>query len=85
VAERPEMTWKYHIRLQHAFGDYWVAMVTLPWNPTLFNECLPSEFKRGTNGKVVGLEIEWATHVLEGKTIFKRVPEKEPEKEPEKK
>lgn len=80
VADRPEMTWNYHVRLQHAFGDYWVVMITTPWNPTLFNECLPGEFRRGTDGKVAALEIEWATrfgNMVEGRATFKRVPEEE--------
>jgi hypothetical protein len=81
------MTWKYHLRLQHAFGDFYVVKASTPWNPTLFNECHPGEFRRGTDGKVDALEIEWASRMgsmYEGKAIFKRVHEEtEHEKEAE--
>lgn len=83
VADRTEMTWKYRVRLQHAFGDYWVVRVTTPWNPTLFDEFLPGEFQRGNDGKVSALEIEWASrmgNMYEGKTSFKRMLDEESEK-----
>jgi hypothetical protein len=53
-------------------------MITTPWNPTLFKECIPGEFKRGTDGKVAALEVEWASRLgsmYEGKVSFKRVSE----------
>jgi hypothetical protein len=83
VADRPEMTWKYRLCLHHAFAEYWAATITTPWNPTALNRCYPSEFKRGMNGKVAALEIEWVDSMgglNEGKAVFKRVADKEPEK-----
>jgi hypothetical protein len=82
VADRPEMTWKYRVRLHHAFADYWAGTFTTPWNPTVLNQCFPCEFKRGVNGKVAALEIEWAGRMgglNEGKSTFKKVIDKETE------
>jgi hypothetical protein len=84
VADRPEMTWKYRIHLHHAFADFWAATFTTPWNPTALNQCFPSEFKRGKDGKVAALKIEWVGHMgsgNEGEATFKRVAEKEPKTE----
>jgi hypothetical protein len=84
VADRPEMTWKYRIHLHHALADFWAATFTTPWNPTALNQCFPSEFKRGKDGKVAALKIEWVGHIgsgNEGEATFKRVADKEPKTE----
>lgn len=80
MADRPEMTWKYRVRLHHAFADYRAGTFTTSWNPTVLNQCFPSEFKRGMNGNVAALEIEWVGGLNEGKATFKRVADKEPKK-----
>jgi hypothetical protein len=70
------MTWKYRVRLQHAFADYWAATFTALWNPTALNQCFPSEFKRGMNSTVAALQIEWVGRMGgldESEAIFKRV------------
>ncbi|KAF2665346.1 beta-lactamase/transpeptidase-like protein [Microthyrium microscopicum] len=84
VADRPEMTYKYQLRLHHAFADYWAVAITTPWNPTLLNQCFPGEFKRGRDGRVAALEIEWVGHMgplSEGTTTFSRVADEEAMKE----
>jgi hypothetical protein len=78
------MTWKYRICLHHAFADYWAATINLPWNTTLFNQYFPGEFKRGMDGKVAALKIEWVGRnggLDEGEATFKRVVDKDPKTE----
>lgn len=75
VASRPDYTWRYQVRLQHATVDYWVVHTTVPENPTVVNDFQPGKFTRGADGKVCELKIVWGDRLGEGETVFKRVQE----------
>jgi len=69
------MTWQYHLRLYHVSGDYWLVHLTTPPNPTFLNEYQQGEFRRGIDGKVSALEINWMSRVegtIEGKCVFRK-------------
>lgn len=76
VADRSHMSWQEKLTLKHATGDFWIVYVTTPANPTFIFEFSPGEFRRGKDGKVASLEVEWKSRLGsgdEGTTVFKRV------------
>jgi hypothetical protein len=76
VADRHDMTWKYQMRLHHVSGDYWIIYLPLLQNPGYIVEFVAGEFKIGSNGKVIGLDVDWvnrAADEIEGKVLFKKV------------
>ncbi|KAL5592489.1 hypothetical protein FOBRF1_013515 [Fusarium oxysporum] len=76
VADRQDMTWKYQMRLHHVSGDFWIIYLPLLENPGYMIEFVAGEFKIGSNGRVIGLEVDWvyrAADEIEGKVLFKKV------------
>ncbi|KAK2666513.1 Beta-lactamase/transpeptidase-like [Fusarium oxysporum f. sp. vasinfectum] len=76
VADRQDMTWKYQMRLHHVSGDFWIIYLPLLENPGYVVEFVAGEFKMGSNGRVIGLEVDWvyrAADEIEGKVVFKKV------------
>ncbi|RGP78637.1 penicillin-binding [Fusarium longipes] len=75
VADRPDMTWKYQMRLHHVSGDFWIIYLPLLENPGYVIEFVAGEFKMGSNGRVMGLEVDWVyrgADQIEGKVLFKK-------------
>lgn len=76
VADRPDMTWRWQMRISHASGDFWVARMSTTLSPTLQKEYLPARFNRGPDGKVSELVVEWVNAqngVVRCKGLFRRM------------
>ncbi|KAK2592310.1 hypothetical protein QQS21_010000 [Conoideocrella luteorostrata] len=59
AAYRPEMVWRYYMKLHHVSGDYWIMYLGGMENPTLFREYQACQFKIGIDSKAVGFEVDW--------------------------
>jgi hypothetical protein len=76
VADRHDMTWKYQMRLHHVSGDYWIIYLPFLENPGYIVEFVAGDFEIGSNGKVVGLQVDWVnrpTGEMEGRALFKKL------------
>ena len=75
VADRPDATWKYQMRLRHVSSDYWIAYIASPGFYDRVFGAAAAEFKIGADGKVVGLEVDMrdSSNLPEGKFCFHRI------------
>lgn len=79
VADRPEMTWRYQLKLRHVSADHWVVY-SQPITGTALKSVYAGEFMIGVDGKVASLDIRmeedmglYGKDSKEGITSFKRV------------
>lgn len=56
VAERPEMIYRYNVRLEHVYGDNWVAFFESDMRSLIPSQCFKAVFM--IQRKVIALVIE---------------------------
>lgn len=78
VADRYDMSWQYSLKMHHVSGEYWVVFVDARETSGYGELFVAGEFKLGADGKIRGLEIDWASpmdDMKDGKVLFKKIEE----------